>query len=192
MNSRLWYSNTIIRNERLLHCGMAVLMGICIFSGFVIQKNLQHSVKAIEQERKYYTELCDSEAEVRIAVDQLKQQFDILEEDYRGLLGKIPNRVVDSEVLSSIRGVSQSTHCSMIDFRPGSTQNYVDYQTRSFELHLEGRFQEIFHFFESLPKIPFAYQIGRFKIFESASAGGPCRLDLELKVVFAHAWRRGE
>jgi Tfp pilus assembly protein PilO len=192
MNSGSWYSSTLVRNERLLHCGMAALFIICAFSGIVLQNNLQHSVAAIDEERKHYTELFDSETEIRVAVDQLKQQYDELEEDYSGLLSKIPIRVVDSDVLSSMRGIAQSTQCSLIDFRPGSTQKHLDYQTKSFELHLEGKFKELFRFFEALTHVPFAYQIGSYKITESASAGGPCRLDLELKVVFDHAWGRGE
>ena len=192
MNSGPWYSSTLLRNERLLHCGMATLLVICAFFGIVLQNNLQRSVAAIDDERKHYTELCDSETEVRLAVDQLKQQYNVLEEDYRGLLGKISTRVVDSDILLSIRGLAQSTQCSLADFRPGSTQKHLDYQTRSFELHLEGRFKDLFRFFESLPQVPFAYQIGHYKIVESPHSGGPCRLDLELKVVFDHAWGRGE
>jgi Tfp pilus assembly protein PilO len=192
MSSGSWYSSTLVRNERLLHCGMAALLVICLFSGVVLKNKLQHSVAAIDEEREYLTELFNSETEIRVAVDQLKQQYDELEEDYRGLLSKIPIRVVDSDVLSSIRGIAQTTQCSLVDFRPGSTQKYLDYQTRSFELHLEGKFKELFRFFESLPQVPFAYQISRFKIVESASTGGPYRLDLELKVVFDHAWVRGE
>ena len=192
MNNGSCYTSALVRNERLLHCGMAVLLVICSFSGIVLQNNLQQFVVAIDEERKHFTELCHSETEVRAAVDQLKQQHDELEEDYRELISKIPTRVIDSDVLSSIRGIAQSTQCSLIDFRPGSTQKNLDYQMRSFELHLEGRFKELFRFFESLPQISFAYQIGRYKIVESVNAGGPCRLDLELQVVFDHAWGRGE
>jgi Tfp pilus assembly protein PilO len=171
---------------------MAALLVLCVFFGIVLQNNLKQSVAAFGEERKHYVELCESESDVRQAVDQLQHQHDVLVEDYRGLLSRIPNRVVDSEVLSSIRGIAQSTQSSLIDFRPGSTQKHVDYQTRSFELHLEGRFKELFRFFESLPHVPFAYQIGHYKMIESTSPGGPCRLDLELKVVFDHAWGRGD
>jgi Tfp pilus assembly protein PilO len=171
---------------------MAALLVICFFSGIELKNKLQYRVASIDEEREYLRELLNSETELRVAVDQLKQQYDELEEDYRGLLSKIPIRVVDSDVLSSIRSIAQTMQCSLVDFRPGSTQKYLDYQTRSFELHLEGKFKELFRFFESLPKVPFAYQICRFKIVESATAGGPYRLDLELKVVFDHAWGRGE
>lgn len=192
MNNGSYYTSALRRKERLLHGGMAALLVICAFSGIVLQNKLQRFVADIDEERKHFTELCDSETEVRVAVDHLKQQNDVMEEDYRELISKIPTRVVDSDVLSSIRGIAQSTQCSLIDFRPGSTQKNVDYQTRSFELHLEGRFKELFCFFESLPQVSFAHQIGRYKIIESASAVGPCRLDLELKVVFDHVWGRGE
>lgn len=192
MSSGSWYSSTLVRKEGLLHCWMAALLVICFLSGIVLQNKLQHSVALIDEERKYLTELFNSETEIRVAVDQLKQQYDVFEEDYRGLLSKIPIRVIDSDILSSMRGIAQSTQCSLVDFRPGSTQKHLDYQTRSFELHLEGKFKELFRFFEALPHVPFAYQIGQYKIIESASAGSPCRLDLELKVVFDHALGRGE
>ena len=192
MNNNSWLTHSLVRNERLLHCGMSALAVFVLFIGIALQKTLKQSVAALNEDKKYFLELCTSESVAGKEVEQLQNQYESQEELYRSLLGRIPNRVVDSEVLSSMRSIAQASQCNLIDFRPGQSQKQNDHQTRSFDLHLEGKFNELFRFFESMSQLPFAYQIGRYKIVESANPGGTCRFDIELKVVFDHAWGNGD
>ena len=192
MTSDSWLSNPLSRSEGLVHVGMAILMALFIATGCFFQSKIAQSVEAIGSDREQCLSLCLSEPEIRGDVDKSAEQHAKLKQDYRSVLAKTPLRVVDSEVLSSIRGLSQTSHCNLIDFRPGTTQKQIDYQTRSFDLHLQGGFKSLFQFFESLQRVQFAYQIGRFKLIEPSSPGSTCRLDVELKVVFDHVETRQE
>jgi hypothetical protein len=192
MNSDSWMSTPLLRNERLLHFGMALLLALFVVVGLFLQRQVSQSVQAIGLDREHCMSLSLSESTVRGAVIDAQENLAKLQLDYASVIRTIPKRVVDSEVLSAIRGLSQSSHCSLIDFRPGATHTQSDFQTRSYDLHLEGGFKSLFQFFESLPQVPFAHQIGRFKIAEPSTPGGGCRFDVELKVVFDHAWARTE
>ena len=184
MNNGSWILNPLLRNERLLHSAMAVLMAFSIAVGFLFQNRIAQSVASIQSDREQCVRLCQSETKIRSDVEKSQERYAELDREYRSLLSSIRKRVVDSEVLSTLRGLSQKANCSLIDFRPGTMQKQINYQSRSFDLHLEGGFKSLFQFFESLQQISIAYQIGRFKIAESSSSGGPSRLDIELRVVF--------
>ena len=187
-----WMMNPNLRNERLLHTAMAALMLVFIACGYVLQGRIGLSVEAMETDGQECIELCQSETDLRSALDQAQQHHAKLEQEFDSLVSRIPKKVVDSEVLSTVRGIAQATNCNIIDFRPTSTQKQKDFQTRSFELHLEGGFKSLFQFFESIQLAPFVCQIGRFKIMEPTIPGGACRFDLELKVVFDHVWAKQE
>ncbi len=192
MNSVSWIANPVWRNEGLLNSGMVVVMLLFLTGGFIARGRIAQSVSAIATDREDCISLCRSEPELIAALDLLQSQYADLEHDFGTILARIPKRVVDSEVLSFIRGLAQTTHCSLIDFRPNSIQKQKDFQTRSFELRLDGGFKNVFQFFESMRNVPFVYQVGRFKIAEPSSPGGACHLDLELKVVFDHVWAQTE
>lgn len=185
-----WTIHPTLRNERLLHMAMTVLMLVFIAGGYVLQCRIGHSVEAMEANSQDCIELCQSETDLRSALDQAQKHHAKLEQEFDSLVNRIPKKVVDSEVLSTVRGIAQATNCNILDFRPTSTQKQKDFQTRAFELHLEGGFNGLFEFFESLQRAPFVCQIGRFKIMEPTPPDGACRFDLELKVVFDHVWAK--
>lgn len=187
-----WKMHPTLRNERLLHTAMAILMLMFLACGYVLQGQIGCSVEAMETNRQECIELCQSETELRSVLDQTQEHYAKLENEFDSLIKRIPKKVVDSEVLSTVRSIAQATNCNIIDFRPTSTQKQKDFQTRSFELHLEGAFKSLFQFFESIQLAPFACQIGRFKIMEPTIPGGVCRFDIELKVVFDHVWAKQE
>ncbi len=192
MNSAFWISKPVWRNELLLHAGMTILMLLFLMSGFLARSRIAQIVSEIGADREECVRLCCLEPELRSALELVRSQHSALEHDFDTLLARIPKRVVDSEVLSSIRGLAQTTNCSLIDFRPNSVQKHKDFQTRTFELRLDGGFKNVFQFFESMRNVPFVYQVGRFKITEPSTPGGACHLDLELRVVFDHVWARTE
>jgi Tfp pilus assembly protein PilO len=187
-----WMTNPTLRNERLLHTVMAVLMLVFIACANLLQSRIGLSVEDMETNGQECRELCQSETDLRSALDQSLKKHAGLTQEFASIVNRIPKKIVDSEVLSTVRSIAQATGCNIIDFRPTSTQRQKDFQTRAFELHLEGGFNSLFEFFESLQRAPFVCQIGRFKIMEPTIPGGACRFDLELKVVFDHVWAKQE
>ncbi len=192
MISTSWRNNPLVRNERLLHAGMAVLMVFAVACCYIVHCGVAQYVERIASDRAECTGLLKSEFEFTEAFAQAQEQHELLEDEYRSMLERIPAKIVDSEILSSVRGKAIASHCTLIDFRPISTQNHKEFQTRSFDLHLEGRFKSLFQFFESMPRVPYNYQVTRFKVSESSNPSGNCRFDLEMKVVFDHIWAKTE
>lgn len=188
MNSNLWTRNPILRNERLLHAGMLVLMVICVAGGSVLRNAIAQTVEHIESNIEESTSLWAHEHELISAIEQGQKRHEELELNYQALLDRIPKKIVDSEVLASVRGMALTTRCNMTDFRPTATQPQKEFQTRSFAIHLEGQFNCLFQFFESLHQLPYVYQVGRLRVQEPNVPGGACRCELELRVVFDYVW----
>lgn len=192
MISNIWTKSPLLRNERLLHAGMAILMVLFIAGCFVVHCSIAQYVDAIAADFVECTSLCNSEHEFTEAVAQEQKRQERLEKEYRSILKRIPAKIVDSEILSSVRGLALSSHCNLLDFRPVATQSHKEFLTRSFELHMEGGFTSLFQFFDALQRVPYIYQVARFKVSESSNPNGLCRFDLELKVVFDHIWAQSE
>ena len=188
MNSNLWTRNSILRNERLLHAGMVVLMVICVAGVSVMRNAIAQTVEQIVSNIEESTSLCAQVHELTAAIEQGQKRQEELELKYQAMLDRIPKKIVDSEVLASIRVMAQSTRCNMTDFRPTATQPQKEFQTRSFVIHLEGQFNCLFQFFESLHQLPYVYQIGRLRVQEPSVPGGACRCEVEMRVVFDHVW----
>ena len=188
MNSNLWTRNPIMRNERLLHAGMVVLMVICVAGVSVLRNAIAQTVENIESNIEECSSLFSQEHELITKIEQGQKRHEELELNYQALLDRIPKKIVDSEVLASIRAMALTTRCNMTDFRPTATQPQKEFQTRSFAIHLEGQFNCLFQFFESLHQLPYVYQVGRLRVQEPSVPGGACRCELELRVVFDHVW----
>ncbi len=192
MISKFWMNNPLLWNERLLHACMAVVMLFGVAGCFVVHCAVAQYVDRIASDTEECADLLNSEHEFTEAVIQAQQRQELLEKEYRSLLDRIPAKIVDSEVLSSVRRMAITARCNLLDFRPTATQNQKEFQTRSFDLRLEGQFKSLFQFFETLRGVPYVYQVSRFKVSESSNPGGLCRLELELKVVFDHIWAQPE
>jgi len=178
----------VLRNERMLHFGMATLAVLLIGGIYSIRCTITQSVRTIDSDIQDLESIQDLEAELAESVVELEVKKQKLEEEYRELMRRIPKKIADSDVLSSVRQSLQKTRCSLIDFRPTATQQNSEYHTRSYDLQLEGSFKSIFQFFSTLREATLAFQTTRFKISEPSTPGGPCHLDLELKVIFDHSW----
>lgn len=187
-----WMKNSLLRNERILHAGMAILMVLGIAGCFLVHSTIAQYVDAIASNFDECTSLRNSEREFTDAVAQAQERLEQLEKEYRSILDRIPSKIVDSEILSSVRGLALSSHCNLLDFRPAANQRHKEFLTRSFELHLEGGFKSLFQFFDALQSVPYIYQVARFKVSESSNPNGLCRFELELKVVFDHIWAQSE
>jgi len=192
MTSQFGTHTSLLRSERILHAAMAALVAVSLVGCYTLRRQIGESVENIVMSKEECKSLCELEAELTDSIANARSGLDQLEMDYRSALGRIPKRIVDSELLSSVRGVAQASHCSLLNFRPLDTQNQSDFQTRSFELHLEGKFNELYQFFESLNSVPYVYHVRRFKISEPSTPGGACKIDLELKVVFNHVYSKSE
>lgn len=192
MNSPFGTHTSLLRSERIVHAVMAALAAMSLIGCYTLRRQISESVENIVASKEECIDLCDLEAELTASIANTRSELDQLELDYRSALGRIPQKIIDSELLSSIRGVAQASHCSLLNFRPLDTQNQSDFQTRSFELHLEGKFNDIYQFFDSLSSVPYVYHVRRLKISEPSMPGGACKIDLELKVVFNHVYSKSE
>ena len=187
MNSNFWANARLLRNERIFHTAMALLMVLCVVGSYFLRCAIAQRADRFASEIDACRSLCELEDELTESIAQAQFGKEQLEQKYLSILARIPKKLDDSEVLSSVRSMAQASRCNLIDFRPIATQKQNEFQTRSFDLHLEGGFKSIFQFFESLCRVPYLYQVARFRVSEPTILGGTCRFDLELKVVFDHA-----
>ncbi len=192
MTNKLWSDSPLMRSERALHAAMLVLVAMCLIGSYVLRCSIAESVDHFAASKEECNSLCELEPELNTSISKARNDLEQLKQEYQSALTRIPKRIVDSELLSSVRGVAQASHCNLLIFRPSETQNLPDFQTRSFELHVEGKFKDLYQFFDSMSGIPYVYHVRRFKISEPTIAGGACKIDLELKVAFNHVWSKLE
>jgi hypothetical protein len=177
-----------VRNERFLHIGMAILTILIFVGAYSLRCTIAQNVDSIASDIQDCEILRDLETELTDSITELDLKKQKLEKEYLALMGRIPKKIADSDVLSSVRKSVQNARCSLLDFRPTITQRNGEYHTRSYDLQLEGSFKSIFKFFITLSEAPLTFQTSRLKISEPSTPGGPCHLDLELKVIFDHSW----
>ena len=177
---------------RMLHVMMAMVACIALACCFFVRNTIAVSLERIAIECEEYQSAIQTREQVMQAVAASEKRNAELAEEYQSLLHRIPKTILDSDVLAAIRGLAQSSRCNLVDFRPGEIQKQTEYQSRSFDIRLEGRFNHLFAFFESMPTIPYGYQMSRIKISEPIVAGGACRVELGVKVLFDHAWATAE
>ena len=192
MNSFLWASAPLLRYERLLHISMASLMLLGVAGSYFLRSAIAQNADRLAFQVKECNAFCQLEMDFKDKIVNAQIQLEQLEHEYQTTIARIPTKLDDSEVLSSVRGMAQVSQCSLIDFRPIATLKQDDFQTRSFDLRLEGGFKNLFQFFESLQRVPYIYQVSRARVTEPSGPAGTCRFELELKVVFDHAWTNRE
>ena len=163
-------------------------MLICVVGGYYLRCAIAQNVDRLADRVEECRAFCLLESEFNESISEFQQKRERLEKEYRETLARIPKKLDDSQVLSSVRGIAQTSHCSLLDFRPIATQKQAEFQTRTFDLRLEGGFKDLFQFFDSLRHVPYIYQVSRTKVSEPAGTASTCRFDLELKVIFDHAW----
>jgi len=165
---------------------MLILLVIGVTFAFAIRTTIGQDVELIKLDTEDCLSLIEQEKPLADTFAEAVRRNEKIEQESLALLKRIPKKIVDSEVLASIRGTALSSKCTLHDFRPASTVEQKEFKTRSFELHIEGRVMNLFQFFQSMNQIPFVYQVVRFKIKESTIPNGPCQAEIELSVVFDH------
>jgi Tfp pilus assembly protein PilO len=192
MNSSDWAASSHIRNERVLHSLMAILLVASFMGNIFLRRSIAQNIQQIMVDTEDCTSLCEMESRMFETVANSKRRKEELDQEYQAMLAKIPNTIADSDVLSSVRGVVSKSRCNLIDFRPTSTVDRKEFKNRSYDLQLDGSFKQLVHFFDSLQNAPFIFQVSRFKITEPNSPGSNCKAEMELRTVFDHAWASQE
>lgn len=186
MNSKWFSDSPAMQNERMLHSFMTALVAMSMIGCYVVRRSIAENVECTVASIDECDSLGRLESELVSSLDKAKSELAQLESEYRSSLERIPSKVVDSELLSSVRGVAQASHCTLLNFRPSETQVQPDFHTRTFAIQLEGKFKDLYLFFDSLEHVPYVYYVQWFKISEPSGPGGACKIDLELKIVFNH------
>ena len=184
MNNTPGSKQLMSRTELYLHASMSIVLVIGITFGFAVRTTIGNDLERIQSDIQECGKLLENEKELVDTVDQIAKRKETLELEYSDLLNRIPKKIVDSEVLSALREIGLDSKCNFHDFRPSQTIDHKGFKSRSFELHLEGLFSNLFQFFESMNQIPYTYQVVRFKIKEPTSANDLCQAELEMRILF--------
>jgi Tfp pilus assembly protein PilO len=186
MNSTAWASLSLVRNERVLHSVMAVVLIACLVGNGFLRRSFAASIEQIVVDKEDCKSLCDMGDSLVESVEKAKNRKDELEQEFQEILARVPKLLQDSDVLSNIRNVVLKSHCSLVDFRPAATLDRKEFKSRSYDLQMEGNFKQLVQFFDLLQHAPFVFQVSRFKISEPSALGLPCKAEMELRVVFDH------
>ncbi len=184
MNNAPGSKQLMSRTELYLHASMTIVLVIGITFGFAVRTTIGNDLDRIQSDIQECGKLLENEKELVVAVEQVTKRKERLELEYSDLLKRIPKKIVDSEVLSSLREIGLDSKCNFHDFRPSQTIDHKGFKSRSFELHLEGRFSNLFQFFESMNQIPYSFQVVRFKIKEPMPSSALCQAELEIRILF--------
>jgi len=184
MNNASGARQLMSRTELYLHVSMVIVLVVGVTFGFAVRTTIGNDLERIQSDIQECGKLLQHEREVAVAVEKVAKRKEMLELEYSDLLRQIPKKIVDSEILSSLRGIGLDSKCNFHDFRPSQTVDHKRFKSRSFELHLEGRFSNLFQFFESMHQIPYTYQVVRLKIKEPTLANDLCQAELEIRILF--------
>ncbi len=184
MNNASGARHLMSRTELYLHVSMMIVLVIGVTFGFAVRTTIGNDLERIQSDIQECGNLLQNERELAVAVEKVAKRKEMLELEYSDLLRQIPKKIVDSEILSSLRGIGLDSKCNFHDFRPSQTVDHKGFKSRSFELHLEGRFSNLFQFFESMHQIPYNYQVVRLKIKEPTLGNDLCQAELEISILF--------
>jgi hypothetical protein len=114
MNSTVWAACSLVRNERVLHSLMAILLvAIMVGNGF-LRGSIAQNIVQIASDTEDCTSLCEMEESLVATVETTKNRKEKLNQEYRLTLARIPKSIADSEVLTSVRMVISKSHCSLV------------------------------------------------------------------------------
>lgn len=163
-------------------------IGLGLAGHFAFQRWLSDRIERMKAEAEQQGEWIDARLDLALQVGSQRRQAAMAQAELVNWMERIPNRINDSEIYVLLRELATTSGCQLTDFRPLATQKRTEFQSRNFEISLEGEFEKIFAFMLALQQQSQLHEVSTCHVQESSSNRQLKRVRLEIGYPFSHAW----
>jgi hypothetical protein len=167
----------------------SVVIALCIAGHFEFQRWLSGRIEQMSADAQQQLEWIEARLDLALSVGAARRTAASFDTELVGWLERIPDRIHDSEIYVQLRELAQTSGCHLADFRPLATQTRAEFQSRSFEVSVDGQFDQLFAFMLSLHQQPQLHEVSRCQVQESTVNRQLKRARLEISFPFGHAWK---
>ena len=111
---------------------------------------------------------------------------------FRSLRSRVPNRLIDSDIVRELSKVIAACDCKLNDFHPVGRQvintSELKCQVRSFQLSMEGSYAGLFAFARQFDDLPFLMQLRKLHWFAPIATQSNMRIELEIGILYEPQW----
>ena len=184
-----------VTNEPWLRSNHLHAMGVIVLIGSVLTVFYCHSLVAsqialTESDRDRFIKLLSLSKSIETRISDEKIQVADATQELAAIESRIPQRLVDSEVLSFIQKTASESLIELINLRPTGIQDIsfesVTCKARSYQIRLDGSFSSAYQFMDEVDKLPQKCSVQKCQIVHSNS--NECQLHLELVIYFDLKW----
>ena len=190
MNNKLYgTSEPWLRSNHLHAMGVIVLMG-SVLTVFYCHSLVASQIALAENDRDRFAKLLSLSKSIETRISGEKILVADATQELATIESRIPQRLVDSEVLAFIHKTASESSIELIDLRPSGTQD-ISFETitckaRSYQIRLDGPFSSVYQFLEGIDNLPQKCSVQKCQIVHSELK--ECQLHLELVVYFDLKW----
>jgi Tfp pilus assembly protein PilO len=164
-------------------------IGLGIAGHFEFQRWLSGRIERMSADAELQMEWIEARLDLALLVGAERRKAAAVNAELVSWMERIPDRINDSEIYVQLRDLAKTSGCQFTDFRPLATQTRPEFLSRSFEISLEGEFDQLFAFMLSLHRQPQLHEVSRCYVQESTVDRRLKRTRMEISFPFAHAWK---
>ena len=171
--------------------GILIILG-SLLGGWKIQSLLQNWYSGMEEEIQAHTQSLSDVAKIDLQLQESLRSRDTVASSFRSLRDRVPDRLIDSDILCELEKVIDACGCKLNDFRPAGNEviNTPDLKckVRSFQLSMNGAYAGLFAFASELDRFPFLLEVKKLHVLAPADNKHDSRIELEIGIVYAPEW----
>ena len=178
-----------LRSNHLHAMGVIVLIGSAL-TVFYCHGVVASQIALAENDRDRFIKLLSLSKSIETRISDEQNRVVDATQELTAIESRIPQRLVDSEVLAFIHKTASESSIELIDLRPSGTQDIsfesVTCKARSYQIRLDGTFSSVYQFLEGVDKLPQKCSVQKCQIVHSDTK--ECQLHLELVIYFDLKW----
>jgi len=174
--------------------GILIIVG-SLLGGWKSQSLLQSWYSGMEEEIQAHTQSLSEVDKIDSQLQESMRSRDMVASSFRSLRDRVPDRLIDSDVLGELEKVIDACGCKLNDFRPAGNEvvNTPDLKcrVRSFQLSMNGTYAGLFAFSSELDTFPFLLEVKKLHVLAPADSKPDSRIELEIGILYAPEWADG-
>lgn len=178
-----------LRSSHLHAMGVMVLIG-SVLTVFYCHSLVASQIELAENDRDRFVKLLSLSKSIETRISDEQIRIADANKQLAAIESRIPQRLVDSEVLAFIHKTASESSIELIDLRPSSTKDIsfetVTCKARSYQIRLDGPFSSVYQFLERVDNLPQKCNVQKCQIVHSDKK--ECQLHLELVIYFDLKW----
>lgn len=160
--------------------GMTVLISVLTYWGTTLLKG---ELSALDQQIAERQSLLLSAEQLSQDAQLLEQELSSAKQSLQQLQVMLPEIAEESQFLHQLSELAVDHQVALGDFRPGGTTQATHCKEIELKLRGTGQYSSLCRWLFSLQTLPRFIRISQISLLGSATPGGQCVLDVELKLL---------